>query len=92
MEGLEERNNMFCICGYAIFFFGLDFETVGTNLQTFGSFFSVSYTDTKLDDIFGFQLIFFDIANILNVYRPIFIHKRNENRFFIFILVEYIKV
>lgn len=32
MEGLEERNDTFYVCDCAIFFFGFDFQIIGTNL------------------------------------------------------------
>ena len=92
MEGSEERNNTLCVCGGAIFFLGLDFQTVGTNLQTPGGFPGASYTGTEFHDIFRLELILLDVANVLDVYRPILAHKGDEMRFLTFVLIEQTEV
>lgn len=88
MEGSERRNNTLCACGGAIFFLGLDFQTAGTNFQTFGGFSGVSYTDTQFHDIFRLKLILFNIANVLDIYQPIIAYKGDKMRFSTFMLIE----
>lgn len=82
MEGSEKRNNTLCACGGAIFFLGLDFQTAGTNFQTFGGFSGASYTDTQFHDIFRLKLILF------NIYQPILAYKGDKIRFSTFMLIE----
>lgn len=92
MKSSKKKIDTFCICSCAIFFFGFDFQTVGTNLQTFGNFSAISYISIKFYDIFGFKLIFLDIVKILNIYQLILAHKGDKMRFLTFILIEYTKV
>lgn len=68
IESLEEKNNNFYVGSSAICFLNHDFLIIGTNLEIFVSFPDVFYINTKFYDIFRFKFIFFDIANVLNIY------------------------
>lgn len=88
IEDLEKRNNNFCIGSSAIFFLGLNLQTIDINLVTFGNFKGASHIAIKFHDILGFEYIFLDVANISDIYQPILMHKRNKMTFLTFVLIK----
>lgn len=68
MKDSKKKKNIFCVCGSIIFIFCLDFQTIGTNLQTSGYFAGMSYTGTKFHHIFWLELILLNISNALDIY------------------------
>lgn len=69
-------------------FLGLDFQTVGSILETFGGFPGASYTGTEFHDILRLKLILLDGTNVLDIYRPILAHMGDKRRFLAFMLIE----
>lgn len=92
MKGSKKWNNTLCICRYTILLLGFNFQVTSTNLQTFDYLSCMPHAYTKFHNVLGLELIFFNILDILDIYRAILSHKENKMRFFTFMLIKQSKV
>lgn len=68
MKGLEKKYNIFSLYNDVIFVFSSNFQAISDKFSTFGYFFYTFYINIEFYDIFYFELIFFNILNVLDIY------------------------